>query len=130
MNELTNAVTSVGNYNSIPTQLTSNTSVVNMIEGLSLTKEADRKNWGNGNLKYTITLDNQAEEAYTNVKITDEINTTLVNFIKGSVKINDIDATEDQASYNDTSHTLIVNLDQVAASSRTTVTFLVEKKAK
>lgn len=130
MNELTNAVTSVGNYNSIPTQLTSNTSVVNMIEGLSLTKEADRKNWGNGNLKYTITLDNQAEEAYTNVKITDEINTTLVNFIKGSVKINDIDATEDQASYNDASHTLIVNLDQVAASSRTTVTFLVEKKAK
>lgn len=43
MNELTNTVIAVGNYNNIPTQLTSNTSIVNMIEGLSLTKEADKK---------------------------------------------------------------------------------------
>lgn len=128
MNELNNTVTAVGDYNNIPTQLTSNTSVVNMIEGLSLTKEADKKNWGNGNLKYTITLINDAEEDYTNVKITDEINTTLVNFINGSVNINNVPATETQAKYEEASHTLVINLDLVAASSRTTVTFLVEKK--
>lgn len=129
MNELNNTAIAVGNYNSIPTQLTSNTSVVNIIDGLTLTKDADKKNWGSGSLKYTITLDNQADEPYTNVKITDEINTTLVKFVEGSVKINDIDASIDQASYDDASHTLTVNLNEVAASSRTTVTFLVEKKA-
>ena len=36
MNELYNTVTSVGNYNNIPTSLTSNTLVVNMIVKLSL----------------------------------------------------------------------------------------------
>lgn len=45
MNELNNTVTATGNYNNIPTSLTSNTSIVNMIEGLTLTKDADKKNW-------------------------------------------------------------------------------------
>lgn len=43
MNELNNTATSIGNYNNIPTSLTSNVSVVNIIDGLSLTKEADKK---------------------------------------------------------------------------------------
>lgn len=43
MNELNNTATSLGTYNSIPTSLTSNTSVVNMIEGLTLPKDADKK---------------------------------------------------------------------------------------
>ncbi len=45
MSELNNTATPIGNYNSVPTSLTSNTSVVNMVEGLSLTKEADKDNW-------------------------------------------------------------------------------------
>lgn len=129
MNELNNTVTAVGNYKSIPTSLTSNTSVVNMIDGLILTKNADKKNWGSGNLTYTIELDNQADDSYTDVKITDVINTTLVDFVNGSVKINDVEATPEEASYDEGSHTLTINLNEVAASSRTTVTFLVAKKA-
>lgn len=43
MNELNNTATSLGTYNNIPTSLTSNTSVVNIIEGLTLTKDADKK---------------------------------------------------------------------------------------
>ena len=43
MNELYNTVTSNGNYNNIPTTLTSNTSIVNMVEGLSILKEANKK---------------------------------------------------------------------------------------
>ena len=35
MNELNNIATSVGTYNSVPTSLTSNTSVVNLIDGSS-----------------------------------------------------------------------------------------------
>ena len=34
MNELTNTVTSNGTYNNVPTELTSNVSVVNIIDGL------------------------------------------------------------------------------------------------
>ena len=129
MNELNNTVTAVGNYKSIPTSLTSNTSVVNMIDGLTLTKNADKKNWGSGNLTHNIELDNQADDSYTDVKITDVINTTLVDFVNGSVKINDVEATSEEASYDEGSHTLTINLNEVAASSRTTVTFLVAKKA-
>ena len=46
INELNNIVTAVRNYNNIPTTLTSNTSVVNIIEGLSLHKEADIRQIG------------------------------------------------------------------------------------
>lgn len=56
MNKLSNLVTVEGNYNNILTELTSNTSVVNMIEGLTVTKEADKQNWASGNLTYTITI--------------------------------------------------------------------------
>ena len=58
MNELENTVTSVGNYNNIQTTLTSNTSKVNIISGLTLTKEADKQNWSDGYLTYIITIDN------------------------------------------------------------------------
>ena len=44
MNELNNLVIAVGNYNSVPTFLTSNTSVVNMIEGLTITKTVNKTN--------------------------------------------------------------------------------------
>lgn len=55
MNELNNTASANGTYNNIPTSVTSNTSVVNMIEGLTLTKEADKQNWSSGDLTYTIT---------------------------------------------------------------------------
>ena len=43
MNELNNVVTATGTYNDIPTSLTSNTMVVNMVDGLTIKKEADKK---------------------------------------------------------------------------------------
>ena len=46
MNELSNIAKASDTYDNIPTSLTSNTSVVNVIEGLSLIKEADMENWG------------------------------------------------------------------------------------
>lgn len=52
MNKLNNIATAVGNYNNISTSLTSNLSVVNIVDGLILTKDADKKNWSSGNLTY------------------------------------------------------------------------------
>ncbi len=129
MNELNNSVTAVGQYNSIPTSLTSNVSVVNMIDGLTLTKEADKKNWGSGELTYTIKLDNQTDTTYEKPTITDVIDNTLVDFVAKSVTINGAPADESKYEYNEGTHTLTVSLDDVTPSSSTAVTFLVAKKA-
>lgn len=128
MNILNNTATAVGNYNNIETNLESNTSSVNLIEGLSLTKSADKTNWVGGNLTYTITLSNNADGAYKNPVITDAIDTTYVEFIKGSVKVNDAPLDESKYTYDENTHTLTINLDDVSPSSNTTITFLVKKK--
>lgn len=128
MNELSNTALASGNYNSVATSLTSNTSLVNLVDGLSLTKSANKTNWTDGNLTYTIEVNNQAEMAYENVVITDVINTDLVEFITGSVKINDAVASEGQYFYNNDSHTLTVNLNDVSVGTKTVVTFSVKKK--
>lgn len=128
MSELTNMVTSNGTYDSVPTELTSNVSVVNMIEGLTLSIEADQKNWVNGYLIYTITLSNQTEYDYVSPVLEDVIDETKVEFVEDSVVINDVGATEDQYQYDVGSHTLTINLSDVAKSSVTRVTFRVKKK--
>ena len=128
MNELNNTATSVGNYNNISTALTSNTSVVNIIEGLTLIKEADKTNWSGGNLKYIITVNNQTDKTYEKPVITDVIDTDLVEFINGSVIINGIEASTSQYRYNNDTNTLSVDLDDVTPSSISTLTFLVKKK--
>lgn len=128
MNELNNTATSVGTYNNIPTALTSNTSVVNLVEGLALEKEADKTNWVDGNLKYTITIKNEADKDYVTPKVTDIIDTDKVEFVKGSVTINGVAATEQQYNYEEASHTLTINLDTITPSSSSTITFLVTKK--
>ncbi len=43
--ELTNTVKAVGNYNNIPTSITSDALVVTMISGLTITKTADKSIW-------------------------------------------------------------------------------------
>lgn len=128
MNEVSNEVIANGTYNSIPTSITSNTSVVNLIDGLTLSIDADKKNWTSGNLTYTITLKNQTALAYTNVSLKDVLDVTKIVFVTGSVKINDVEASSGQYSYDDGTNTLTINLDNVAESSTTTVTFCVKKK--
>ena len=129
MAELNNTATAVGSYNSVPTSLTSNTSVVNMVEGLTLVKDADKKNWANGILTYTITINNQTDVTYVKPIVTDIIDTSLVEFIQDSVTINDVQATQSQYNYEEASHTLTVNLDDVAENTTVTLTFSVTKKS-
>lgn len=128
MNELSNIVTSTGNYNNIPTSLTSNTSVVNLIEGLTLSKEADKINWSDGLLTYTIKLNNETNTPYTNAIITDVIDTSFIEFVDSSVKIDDRYALENEYSYDDNSNTLTINLNDIAENTEVVVTFNVKKK--
>ncbi len=126
MNELSNQVTSTGTYNSVPTSLTSNTSVVNVIDGLTLVKSADKTNWIDGVLTYTIEINNETDNSYQNPVVTDILNTNLVEFVDGSVTINGASATELQYTY--TAGTLTIKPDEVQANSKTTMTFSVKKK--
>lgn len=61
--------------------------------------------------------------------IKDVINTTLVEFVKGSVTINDTPATESKYSYDEGSSTLTINLSDAGPSSTNILTFRVTKKS-
>lgn len=128
MNELNNIATAVGTYNNVSTSLTSNTSVVNLIDDLTLMLEADKVNWSDGLLTYTITLDNQTTLSYVNPVIKDVLDTSKVEFVEGSVLIDQIEATSSEASYDSSSNTLQITLDEVGANSSKVISFKVKKK--
>lgn len=128
MNELTNFATAEGTYNSIPTSLTSNTSVVNLIDGLTLSLSADKQNWINGTLTYTITLSNQTTTSYQNPVISDTLDTSLVTFVEDSVTINETKASSSEYSYDTGTNTLKINLQEVQPNSNTNIKFQVKKK--
>lgn len=127
--QLTNTVSAVGTYNSLPTSLSSEAVVVNLVSGLTITKSADQESWANGPLTYTITIDNQAPESYVSPVVTDIIDTTLVDFVAGSVTIDGVAATDSQYKYDEGSHTLTITLADVAPTKSSVVKFQVTQKA-
>lgn len=48
-------------------------SVLNLINGLTITKSADKINWVDGYLTYKIVITNTSEEIYENAYITDPL---------------------------------------------------------
>lgn len=122
---LNNTVKAVGEYNSIPTSITSAASVVTMIDGLTIMKEADKEVWADGKLTYTITITNNAEMDYTAVTVTDILDTALIKFVQDSVTIDD--QTSTNYNYNDATHTLSITLGDIPTSSSKTASFEVEK---
>lgn len=126
--ELSNIVTAVGNYNEIPTSISSLASVVTMIDGITINKVADKSIWADGLLTYTITINNQTSVAYTSPVISDIIDTSLVEFVTGSVTIDGTTAITDKYSYDSGTSTLKVTLEDIVPSAATTVTFQVKKK--
>ncbi len=127
--ELSNIVSVLGNYNDIPTELTSETVVVSMIDGLTITKTADKVNWADGVLTYTVVIKNETEKSFTTPVITDILNPTLVTFVSDSVTVDGTKIETSKYTYEASSGTLTINLDDIAASGSSTITFQVTKKA-
>ena len=127
--QLSNTATVLGEYNNIPTSISSQALVVTMIDGLTVTKTADKMIWADGILTYTILVDNKATETYTSPKITDILNTTLVSFVSDSVTIDGVKAETSKYTYDESTGTLTINLDDIAPSASSTITFQVEEKA-
>lgn len=128
MNELSNSVTMVGNYNNILTSITSNTLVVSIIEELTITRAVDKRNWIDGFLTYTITINNKNNNTFFNSIVTDIIDTSLVNFMANSITINGRPASGSEYSYDSDTHILKINLEEIAANTDTIVTFRIKKK--
>ena len=128
MNELSNTVTGNGSYEGTPISVTSNASIVKIVEGLTLQLQADKPYWKDGNLKYTITLGNATDVKYETVTISDVLDTNYISFVDGSVEINGAKAQASEYKYDDATYTLTINLSEVAAQGTTTVNFSVKKK--
>ena len=121
--ELTNTVTVVGNYNDIPTSISSEAVVVTMLDGLTVTKSADKSVWADSTLTYTVEVNNETTVNYTEPVITDTLNTTLVSLVAGSVTINVEKMDESKYTYSDATGLLTINLDTISPSSKSTITF-------
>ena len=79
---LTNQATISGDYgdSATPIEFSSNEVTTTIVEGLIVTKSADKTNWVNGPLTYTVVVQNNSGATLTNGSLTDQINTTLVDF--------------------------------------------------
>ena len=128
MNELSNSVKVIGVYNKILTSITSNITTVNLINELTITKAADKQNWRDGFLTYTMTINNKNNTNFFNTVITNIIDTTLVDFVENSISINSKPASGSEYSYDSDTHILKINLAEVAANTDTIVTFRIKKK--
>lgn len=127
--DLSNTVSVLGNYNNIPTEISSEAVVVSMIDGLTVTKTADKMVWADGLLTYTIVINNKADLSYTTPVITDILDTTKVGFVNDSVTINGVKAETSKYIYEESTGKLTINLDDITATGSTTITFQVSKKA-
>lgn len=127
--DLSNTVSVLGNYNNIPTEINSEAVVVSMIDGLTVTKTADKMVWADGLLTYTIVINNKADLSYTTPVITDILDTTKVGFVNESVTIDGVNAETSKYTYEESTGTLTITLDDITTTGSTTITFQVSKKA-
>lgn len=127
--DLSNTVSVLGNYNNIPTEINSEAVVVSMIDGLTVTKTADKMVWADGLLTYTIVINNKADLSYTTPVITDILDTTKVGFVNESVTIDGVKAETSKYIYEESTGTLTITLDDITTTGSTTITFQVSKKA-
>ena len=127
MANFTNTTTSAGLVNGILTDLTGAVTL-QLVDGLTLTKTADKLSWADGALTFTITIDNTGDEDYTGVTVTDIIDPLIATLVTDSVTLNGAPTTD--YTFDDVSGELVVSglaPFTVAADDTATVTFQVQK---
>ena len=126
--ELSNTATVLGNYNSIPTEISTQALVVTMITGLTVSKTADKMVWSEGVLTYTITINNEAEETYTSPVITDMLDTNLITFVNDSITVDGIKLENSKYTWDESTGKLTITLSDIEKSAQRIVKFQVSKK--
>lgn len=129
LNELINVASSLGTYDGLSTEMTSNSVNTQLIDDLSITKTADREAWVNGDLTYTITIENQSTTTpYVSPTVTDTIDPALATLVANSVTINGQPATSpDDYTFDAGTGLLTVFLDDVNPETSTIIVFKVSR---
>ncbi len=122
--KLSNIAKVTGTYDSIPTALTSEAVITEMIAGLTILKIADKQNLASGNLQYTITITNGAQNAFETPTITDILDPTLIKLVEDSVEVDGKKANYD---YDEATGELKIVLDTIATETNSVITFQVQK---
>lgn len=127
---LTNTANVEGQYGdgSSPISLSSNTVTTTIVQGLTVTKSADKTNWIDGPLTYTILVENNSGPTLSSGVLTDNLNISLVEFSNSyGVKIDG--STSSEFTYNSDTGELKIALPDLADSNQTTITFQVTRKS-
>ena len=69
------------NYNSVPTILTSEAVITEIISGLTIVKVADKQNLASGNLTYTVTITNNSDNDFELPVFTDTLASALIKLV-------------------------------------------------
>lgn len=126
--ELNNTATVLGNYNSIPTEISTQALVVTMLKGLTATKTADKMIWSDGLLTYTIVVSNDTDYDYVGPVITDILDISLISLVDDSVTVDGVKISTPQYTWDSSSGKLSISLTDIEAKGKKTITFQVEKK--
>lgn len=121
---LSNIANVTGDYDAIPTTLTSEAVITEMIAELTIVKTADKQNCASGNLAYTVTISNSAENPFKKPTFTDTLDPLLISLVENSVKVNGTDA---NYTYDSETGLLTVELETIAKDGSTEITFQVQK---
>ncbi len=121
---LSNIAEVTGTYASIPTTVTSQAVVTEIIKGLTITKVADKQNWVTGDLTYTITIVNNAVSPLENPIITDTLDPTIIKLVDNSVKVDNATA---EYNYVASTGILTINLETIEVGKTTVITFQVQQ---
>lgn len=125
---LTNQVDISAQYGegSAPITFSSNIVTTTIIQGLTVTKTADKTNWVDGPLTYTVVVKNDSGADLKTGVLTDNLNTTLVEFNNTyGVMIDGSSSSE----FTYTSGELKITLPDLANGAETTITFQVLRKS-
>ena len=126
--ELNNTATVLGNYNSIPTEISTQALVVTMLKGLTATKTADKMIWSDGLLTYTIVVSNDTDYDYVGPVITDVLDISLISLVDDSVTVDGVKISTPQYTWDSSSGKLSISLSDIEAKGKKTITFQVKKK--
>ena len=126
--ELNNTATVLGNYNSIPTEISTQALVVTMLKGLTATKTADKMIWSDGVLTYTIVVSNNTDYDYVWPVVTDILDISLISLVDDSVTVDGVKISTPQYTWDSSSGKLSISLTDIEAKGKKTITFQVEKK--
>lgn len=122
MPNLTNSASVEGVIDDMPINLTSNLVTTMIVDGLTITKSADKDFWAGGELLYTIVVTNNSGNKLSSGEITDMLDTSMVA-LDGNygVKLNETDT----SNYKYDNGILTISLPELEDGMSATIKFQV-----